>query len=184
MKLEFFITIDTDTQEFEVVNKSTGETKTLPIQTKKVIKRKEVIESDIPELTLSDNKYTLNSKAIELMQVEPDMRLDIKFDSNGNPVIGTDNAFGTPGAGNVLTKSNTVRYSGKNNVRLAEFGTIFKIENHPIKEGIFTLVGDKPIMNPVQDDKVEIPDEMDLSEILDLGAEKTEVKGIDFNLNF
>ncbi len=186
MKLSFYITIDTDTQEFEVVNKSTGESKTLPVQNRtRSIKRKEPVEeANVPQLILDDSKYTLNSKAIELMQVKPDMRLDIKFEANGTPIIGTDEAFGTPGTGNKLTKSNTVRYSGNNNARLAEKGKIFEIELHPVKEGLFVLKGDKPAENPIEDKNLEIPNEIDLSEILELEEDKTEVHGIDFDLNF
>lgn len=184
MKLEFFITIDTDTQEFEVVNKTTGESKTLPVQIKKVIKKKEVEKASTPQLVLSDSKYTLNSKAIELMQVEPDMRLDIKFESNGTPVIGTDQAYGTPGTGNKLTKSNTVRYSGNNNARLAEHGSIFTIEPHPINEGIFILKGDNPqVVKEHKDEAVVIPDDFDLAELIDLSEDKKEVRGLDFDLN-
>lgn len=180
MQLKFYITIDTDTQEFEIVNQETGEIKKAPVR-----KKKEVVEeSNTPQLILLDNKYVLNSKAVELLQVEPGMRLDIKFETNGTPVIGTDQAFKTPGVGNELTKSYTVRYSGSKNARLAECGNTFEIIPHPINEDIFILHGDKPVETPVEEEVIEVPDEIDLAELLDLGDEKTEVKGIDFNLNF
>ena len=124
-KLKFYITIDTDTLQFEVTNTETGETQVSAIKQKS--KKPVVEESSIPELKLESNKYSLNTAALELMNIKPGDRLDIKFDIKGNPVIGTDTAFGTVGAGNLLTKSNTVRFSGTNNSRLSEISTIFTI---------------------------------------------------------
>ena len=50
-------------------------------------------ENTTPQLILEENKYFLNSAAAELMGVEPDDRIDIKFEKAGKgriPVIGKD----------------------------------------------------------------------------------------------
>lgn len=181
MKLKFYITIDTDTLQFEVTNTETGETHVSAIKHKN--KKPAVEESSIPELILESNKYILNKAAVELMNVKPGQRLDIKFDVKGNPVIGTDTAFGTVGAGNLLTKSNTVRFSGINNSRLSEIDTKFIITKQS-DTNIFNLVSDKKEiveenikLNEVSD-IVEEPDDFDLSDLLD-----DEIHGLDFNLN-
>lgn len=182
MKLEFFITIDTDTQEFSIVNKETGESKTLPVQTKKSVKP--VDDNPIPQLTLEAGKYILNNAAIKLLEIESGTRVDIKFDTNGIPIIGKSEAFGTPGTGNLLTKSNTVRYSGNNNTRLAEFGHVFEVVSMPNKPGLFKLIGNKPIPQVEEiNNEVAVPEDIDLTELLDLGEDKFEVHGLDFNLN-
>ena len=184
MKLEFFITIDTETQEFSVVNKETGESKTLPVQSKKSVKKSPVDDNPTPQLILEEGKYILNAAALKIMNVSAGTRLDIKFDTNGIPIIGSSESFGTPGTGNLLTKSNSVRYSGNNNARLSQLGNIFEIELHPVNVGLFILKGNKPVEIPqVSNNEVAVPDELDLAELLDLGDEKLEVKGLDFNLN-
>lgn len=182
MKLKFYITIDTDTLQFEVTNAETGETQVSAIKHKN--KKPAIEESSIPELILESNKYILNKAAVELMDVKPGQRLDIKFDVKGNPVIGTDTAFGTVGAGNLLTKSNTVRFSGINNSRLSEIDTKFIITKQSETNNIFNLVSDKKEiieenveLNTVSD-IVEEPDDFDLSDLLD-----DEIHGLDFNLN-
>jgi hypothetical protein len=178
-KLKFYITIDTDTLQFEVTNTETGETQVSAIKQKS--KKPVVEESSIPELKLESNKYSLNTAALELMNIKPGDRLDIKFDIKGNPVIGTDTAFGTVGAGNLLTKSNTVRFSGTNNSRLSEISTIFTIVKQPDTENIFKLVTDSPqIVEPEIEMSVIVaePDDFDLADLLD-----DNVHGLDFNLN-
>jgi hypothetical protein len=183
-KFKFYIVFDTETQQFEVTNAETGETQVSAIKQKS--KKTVIEESSIPELILESNKYTLNKAAVELMNVKPGQRLDIKFDVKGNPVIGTDIAFGTVGAGNLLTKSNTVRFSGINNSRLSEIDTKFTITKQPDTDNIniFNLVSDKKEiieenieLNEVSN-IVEEPDDFDLSDLLD-----DEIYGLDFNLN-
>lgn len=97
---------------------------------------KKADENPEPELILEDNKYTLNTAAVELLGVEADDRLDIKFEKRDKvriPVIGCNTAFGTQG-GNRLTKSNTVSYRGKNHDLLEEYGTVFSLKRLTRKE--------------------------------------------------
>jgi hypothetical protein len=84
----------------------------------------------------------------------------------------------------LLTKSNTVRFSGINNSRLSEIDTKFIITKQSETNNIFNLVSDKKEiieenveLNTVSD-IVEEPDDFDLSDLLD-----DEIHGLDFNLN-
>lgn len=99
MKLTFNLVVDTSTGEFEVINTETGETKSVKAETKKRTSSKKKKDDDpTPKITLEDNKYCLNSAAVDLMGVEPDDRLDIKMEKQGKlliPIIGTNEAFGT-----------------------------------------------------------------------------------------
>lgn len=102
MKVKFIISVDTTTGEFEVVNSETGEIKKVDLPKEKKSSSKKTTKKDEnpnPTLTLEENKYILNSAAVELLEVEPEDRLDIKYEKQGKgdliPVIGTNEAFGT-----------------------------------------------------------------------------------------
>lgn len=72
-------------------------------------------ESSEPKLILENNKYQLTQAAVDLMGVEPDDKIDIKYEKQGKnitPVIGSDETFGTK-QGNKLTKSLTVACRGR-----------------------------------------------------------------------
>lgn len=72
-------------------------------------------ESSEPKLILESNKYQLTQAAVDLMGVEPDDKIDIKYEKQGKnitPVIGSDETFGTK-QGNKLTKSLTVACRGR-----------------------------------------------------------------------
>jgi len=151
---------------------------------------KKTDESSEPQLILEENKYSLNSAAVELLGVEPEDRLDIKMEKRGKvrvPVIGCNTAFGTQG-GNRLTKSNTVSYRGKNHDILAEYGTVFSFKETD-KEGIYELVGDLPIPEEKEDENVKIVDEEveeigrpeDLVGVVDGDATELNADDLDFN---
>ena len=151
---------------------------------------KKADENPEPKLILEDNKYTLNTAAVELLGVETDDRLDIKFEKRDKvrvPVIGCNTAFGTQG-GNRLTKSNTVSYRGKNHDLLEEYGTVFSFKETD-KEGIFELVGDKPLPEEKVDENIQITDPEveeigrpeDLVGIVDGDATEVKLDDIDFN---
>lgn len=176
MKLKFYIIFDTETQTFEVSNAETGETHVSAIKQK--TKKPQVEESTDPQLILEDSRYLLNTAAINMMGIKTGDRIDIKFDINGNPIIGTDKNFGTEGTGNLLTKSNTVRYSGTNNAKLAELGKVFFISKDE-NRNLFILKGDKePVKDEPVDPCVVEPDDFDLAELLE-----DEIHGLNFNLN-
>lgn len=178
MKLKFELTIDTESGDFSVINTETGEIKSVTFkEAKKVTKKVKKEESSSPELVLEDNKYCLNSAAVELMGVTPDNKLDIKYEKNGStmvPVIGTDEAFGTRG-GNKLTKSNSVACRGSKNEELSKYGRVFSLAPHATKEGLFVLTGDAvPTATPVGDENISIsesdedlPIDVDFSVMID-----------------
>lgn len=151
---------------------------------------KKADENPEPELILEDNKYVLNTAAVELLGVEADDRIDIKFEKKDKvriPVIGCNTAFGTQG-GNRLTKSNTVSYRGKNHDLLEEYGTVFSFKETD-KAGIFELIGDQPLPVEKEDDNVKIEDKEveeigrpeDLVGIVDGDATEANAEDLDFN---
>lgn len=179
--LKYQVTVDTETGEMttkcikRTVDKSNFEVS--EAAPKKATKKTKKEESSSPELTLEDNKYCLNSAAVELMGVTPDNKLDIKYEKNGStmvPVIGTDEAFGTKG-GNKLTKSNTVACRGSKNEELSKYGRVFSLTPHATKEGLFVLTGDAtPVAIPDGDENIalsesdeDLPLDIDLSALVD-----------------
>lgn len=190
-KVLFTYEQDDETGEVKVVNREVVNDD-LPKAKKTSSPKKSTKKADEnpnPELVLEDNKYCLNTAAVELLGVEVDDRLDIKFEKRDKvrvPVIGCNTAFGTQG-GNRLTKSNTVSYRGKNHDLLEEFGTVFSFKETD-KDGIFELVGDKPIPTEKEDENVKIVDEEveeigrpeDLVGIVDADATELNADDIDF----
>lgn len=181
-----------DNGKYLVVNSETGESVELDLTPKKASststkKSKKVDDNPIPTLTLLDNKYSLNQAAIDLMGLEPDDRIDIKYEKRGKetvPVIGKDEAFGTHG-GNRLTKGLTVSCRGKGRDELAVFGETFTIEVHDTKDGLFVLKGDKDVLEDNKiDENIQINDSEDdlLVEALGADDEAEEVTAFDFKL--
>lgn len=145
--------------------------------TKKISSTKKVDSNPDPIVTLDSNKLILTQGAVDLLQVCPDCKIDIKYKKDKGitrPVIGTDSAFNSK-SGNKLTKSNTVSYRGKANEKLAEYGTTFTLE--PTEdEGIYFMVGDQtPKEIVVPDEIIDIEDELDMIEL-------DECKDFDFTL--
>lgn len=179
--LKYQVTVDTETGELttkcikRTIDKPNCEvSETTPKKATKKAKRE---ESSSPELILEDNKYYLNSAAVELMGVVPDNKLDIKYEKNGStmvPVIGTDEAFRTKG-GNKLTKSNTVACRGSKNEELSKYGKVFSLTPHATKEGLFVLTGDAtPVAVSTGDENIainksdeDLPLDIDLSALVD-----------------
>jgi hypothetical protein len=190
-KVLFTYEQDDETGEVKVINREVVNDN-LPKAKKTSSKStKKADENPEPELILEDNKYSLNTAAIELLGVEADDRIDIKFEKRGKgrvPVIGSNTAFGTQG-GNRLTKSNTVSYRGKNHDTLEGYGTVFSFKETD-KEGIFELVGDKPIPEEKEDENIKIVDD----EVEEIGrpedligiteGDATEVNADDIDFNF
>lgn len=152
-------------------------------------------ESSEPTLTLEENKYCLNQAAADLMGVEPDCKLDIKYEKRGKetiPVIGTDSAFGTK-QGNKLTKSLTVACRGSKNEELSKYGTEFILVPHETKDGIFLLQNEDVKLEQALDDtidkgdepeeEIDLPMDIDLQDLIDdKDATVTEVSSSMFQL--
>lgn len=177
--LKYQVKVDTETGEMTTqcidrkINKSNFE-----VTNSKKSKKIKQEESTEPQLILEDNKYSLNQAAVELMQLSPDARLDIKYEKQGTvtvPVIGTDENFHTKG-GNRLTKSNTVAYRGTKSSELAKYGTVFSIKPHDSKEGLFILLGDKDVPSLDGDEAIKVEEEdFNLDSLID----NTEVEEVD-----
>lgn len=111
-------------------------------KTTKQTKSKEVILEESSIITLTDNKLEFNNKAVAEMGISHETRVVIKYEKFGPknmiPIIGTDESFDEEGAGNKLTKTNTVAFKGKQNTVLKEYGAEFTLEAY--KDGIWKLV--------------------------------------------
>lgn len=158
------VTVDTTT---DVVKKSTK-------------KSTKIDDNPNPIITLESNKLVLTQGAVDLLSVDSDGRIDVKYKKVGKetkPVIGSEAAFKTKG-GNKLTKSNTVSFRGVANEKLASYGDTFTLEPTN-EEGIFYLVGNKnPDVTPIPDDVIDIENELELNNLEgDIDLEK-----FDFNL--
>lgn len=176
--IKFELSIDTENGTFSIVNTETGESqevsmpKTKKTTTRSTKKKKE--ESSDPQLILEENKYTLNTAAQELMGVEADSKISIKYkkiNKTLTPIIGTEEAWGTHD-GNRLTKTGTVACRGKNNAELARFGNLFTLSENPDGSGTFILSSDSeaPSFTEVEDENVEVPDKDLVDDINSLGG--------------
>ena len=184
MKLDilFHYNVDENTGEITFIGKEeiTVDTATSTKRQAKPVKVEANIE---PLITLDSNKLVLTTGAVDMMKICPDCRVDIKYkkkDKVSVPVIGTDAAFGTEG-GNKLTKTNTVSFRGSANEKLAEYGSVFKLEPSE-DEGIFYLIGDK-MNKPIEDEAIDIEDELDLDSLEELDIDNSsDLEGFDFKL--
>jgi len=170
MLVEFQLCYDDEAGKWVALNKETGEVREFTAATKKTTttrttKKKKEDENPNPQVTLEDNKYSLNSAAVALMNIEPDMKLCIKMkkiDGSMLPIIGTNTAFKVKDA-NRVTQKFTVACRGANHDALAAYGTIFDLEPNPELEGTFIMRGDKGSVI-VNDDNiakdVELPDDL------------------------
>ena len=182
--LKYQVTVDTETGEMTTkCIKRTVDKTNFEVSEKKTAKKKVSEDNSSPQLTLEDNKYRLNTAAIELMGVSAESKIDIKYEKQGKsmiPVIGTDEAFGTRG-GNRLTKSNTVACRGSKHEELVKYGNIFQIIPHDSKAGLFILKGDAQIDTLDGDENVSIDEEIDISQLID-DKDVEEINSFDFTL--
>lgn len=182
--LKYQVTVDTETGEMTTkCIKRTVDKTNFEVSEKKTAKKKVVEDNSSPQLTLEDNKYRLNTAAIELMGVSAESKIDIKYEKQGKsmiPVIGTDEAFGTRG-GNRLSKSNTVACRGSKHEELVKYGNIFQIIPHDSKAGLFILKGDAQIDTLDGDENVSIDEEIDISQLID-DKDVEEINSFDFTL--
>lgn len=180
--LKYQVKVDTETGEMTTkcisrkIDKGVEAVDVRP--TKKSSKSKKE-ESSEPTLILEENKYFLNQAAITLMEVEPDCKLDIKYEKRGKetiPVIASDEVFGTK-QGNKLCKNLSVACRGSKNTELAKYGTEFILIPHDTKDGIFILSNKDAKLEQVLDDTIEkldepeedieLPMDIDLQDLID-----------------
>ena len=174
IKLTYEMSVNTDTGEIletRLIDRSIDNSDLKAV--KPSAKKKVVQDEDKePKLILEDNKYRLNNAAVELMGLDTDSKLNIRYEQGKGgdvPVIGTSIAFGIS-SGNKLTKSNTVACRGHNREELAKYGEEFILVPHPSKPGLFILTSES--VKPEQligDENVKVDEE--------------EVNGIPFGLD-
>ena len=177
--LKYQARVDTETGEMttKCISRKVDKTnfEVVEEKSKKKTSKSKKEESTVPSLILEENKYCLNQAAITLMGVEPDCKLDIKYEKRGKetiPVIGSDESFGTH-SGNKLNKSLTVACRGSKREELSKYGTEFTLVPHETKDGIFILHNKnadfEPTVNnvPETEDEIELPDDIDLQDLID-----------------
>lgn len=179
--LKYQVKVDTETGEMTTkcisrkVDKSNFEvTEEKPKRKTSKSKKEESFE---PLLILEDNKYCLTQAAVDLMGVEPNCKLDIKYEKRGKetvPIIGSDEVWGTK-SGNKLTKSLTVACRGSKNQELSKFGKEFTLIPHDKKEGLFILQNESTkieIDDEIEDlqdleEAISLPVDVDLQDLID-----------------
>lgn len=195
LTLKYQVKVDTETGEMItkcISRKIDKNIEAVEVKPAKRVSKTKKEESSEPILVLEDNKYCLNQAAVDLMEIGPDCKLDIKYEKRGKdtvPVIGSDEAFGSRG-GNKLTKSLTVAYRGSKREELAKYGTKFAIIPHETKEGIFILQnGDTKLEQALDnvekeiDEEIEFPMDIDLQDLIDdTDATITEISSSMFQL--
>lgn len=194
--LKYQVSVDTETGEMTTKCLSRKIDKNIEVVEDKPKKRTSKVKKDEsadPILTLEDNKYCLTQAAADLMGVEPDCKLDIKYEKRGKetvPVIGPDEVWKTKG-GNKLTKSLTVACRGSKNEELSKFGHEFTLVPHETKEGLFILqngTAEIEIDEEVEDlhdleEAISLPVDVDLQDLIDdADADVKEVKSSMFQL--
>lgn len=188
MLVEFQLCYDDEAGKWVALNKETGEVREFTAATKKTTtKKKKEDENPNPQVILEDNKYSLNSAAVALMNLEPDMKLCIKMkkiDGSMLPIIGTNTAFKVKDA-NRVTQKFTVACRGANHDALANYGTIFDLEPNPELEGTFIMRGDKGSII-VNDDNiakdVELPDDLKVN-LDDNGDDMPDLSNVEDNFD-
>ena len=180
VRLTYEMSVNTDTGEIletRLIDRSIDNS---DLKTVKPSAKKKVVEDKEPKLYLEENKYRLNSAAIELMGLNSDSKLSIKYvqgNSGDVPVICTDNH------GNKITKSNTVACRGNKNTELAKYGEEFTLVPHPSKPGLFILTSESVKSEQlIGDDNVNIEDspfDLSLKDLVE--DEDTNITEIDSN---
>lgn len=153
-------------------------------------KKVEVVEemATEPIITLEATKLQFNNKAVADMELEWEDRIVIKWESEkGNkkklfPIIGKDLAFDEEGAGNKITKTNSIGYKGKQNAVLAEYGNIFTIE--PFGDEIWRLVPTTTSVTVAapKTEKVVVTTKVEPILVAEPGDEQEEISEIGFTL--
>lgn len=192
VKLTYEMSVNADTGEIletRLIDRSIDNSDLKAV--KPSAKKKVVQDEDKePKLILEDNKYRLNNAAVELMGLDTDSKLNIRYEQGKGgdvPVIGTSIAFGIS-SGNKLTKSNTVACRGHNREELVKYGEEFILVPHPSKPGLFILTSES--VKPEQligDDNVsveggedeDLPFDLDVKELVD--DEDANITEIDSN---
>lgn len=112
-------------------------------------------------LKIDENKLILSKELVMLLQANPGDKIAIEYSVNGNTLIPV---ILKSDRGNVLNKSNTVSFKGKQRESLLQFGTEFQVE---IKDNVLTLIGDKGTVVYTAVPETTFEEPLDKSIILD-----------------
>lgn len=188
MIIDLLLTLDYDpeTKTVSIVKqKVTGEKEST---TKKKSTKKKDDGSTVPIIYLEDNKLSLNNRAMEVLELEPDERVSIIYQTDDEgylfPVIAKDSTLGCEG-GNRTTKSQTVSCRGKANEKLREFGSEFTLVD--IGQGLFKMDGGvkvKASSKTKPDNSIKISKEEDIEEDLPMEATLDESDNTEINEEF
>ena len=114
-------------------------------------------------LKIENNKLVLSPELIMLLQAVPGDKISIEYsviDNKLYPVILKGEK------GNVLTKSNTVAFKGKQKESLLQFGDVFTLDTNLI-DGNIALIGNKGNVVYTAVPKTILEDPLDKNIILD-----------------
>lgn len=112
-------------------------------------------------LKIDENKLVLSKELVMLLQANPGDKIAIEYSVNGNTLIPV---ILKSDRGNVLNKSNTVSFKGKQRESLLQFGTEFQVE---VKDNVLTLIGDKGTVVYTAVPETTFEEPLDKSIILD-----------------
>lgn len=165
LTLTYEMSVNTDTGELletRLIDRSVNKS---DIKPSKSVSKKKVTKDEDPEpkLFLEDNKFRLNSAALELLKidVEEGVKLDIRYENNNGrsiPILGIEEIFGSKG-GNKLTKSGTVAFRGVKNEELSKYGREFTVIPHTNKIGLFILSSGEQVQEVQEDETIRIEEE-------------------------
>lgn len=88
-------------------------------------------------LKINNNKLVLSPELVMLLQASPGDKISIEYSVKDNTLIPV---ILKSDRGNLLTKSNTIAFKGKQRETLLQFGTEFNVN---INNDVIELVGDK-----------------------------------------
>lgn len=95
-----------------------------------------------PIVEVGDSKLIISPEALNLLGAVAGDRISINYIQRSNeltiPVIGKSDLFADREAGNILTKSNTVSFRGKQRTILLEYGSIFELYGSA-RSGVYNL---------------------------------------------
>ncbi len=137
-KITLTIDINPETLECKILKQDTS------TSTKKATKIEEGVE---PKIILEANKFILNQAAADLIGVQPEDRVAIRYkkiDKVLFPVIGKQEAFKIS-SGNRVTKGLSVSCRGVGNEELSKYGSTFTLTSMKDNPELFVMVGDTDI---------------------------------------
>lgn len=141
-KITLTVDINPETLECKIIKQETAKSSTPS-------KKPELIEGSDPKVVLEDNKYVISEAAANLMGIQPEDRVAIRYkkiDKVLFPVIGKQEAFNIH-SGNRVTKGLTVSCRGTGNEELAKYGTVFTVTPMKGSSDLFVLIGDTDAPN-------------------------------------